>query len=49
MAQPVVNVNVQQAQAFSEVRDLLEQEVAVKRIVMNNKRRQERLKRELGG
>jgi hypothetical protein len=49
MTQPVVNVNVQQAAAFAPVRELLEQEVAVKRIAMNLKRRQERLKRELGG
>lgn len=49
MAQPVVNVNVQQASGLSEVRELLEQEVAIKRIAMNLKRRQERLKRELGG
>jgi hypothetical protein len=49
MAKPVVNVNVQQAASFAPVRELLEQEVAINRIALNLKRRQERLKRELGG
>lgn len=49
MAQAKVNVTVQQGSAIAPVRELLQQEVTVNRLALNLKRRQERLKQELGG
>lgn len=49
MAQAKVNVTVQQSASFAPLRELLQQEVTVNRLALNLKRRQERLKRELGG
>lgn len=49
MAQAKVNVTVQQGAPIAPVRELLSQEVTVNRLALNLKRRQERLKQELGG
>lgn len=49
MAQAKVNVTVLQGASFAPVRELLQQEVTINRLALNLKRRQERLKRELGG
>ena len=49
MTDPVVNVSVNQTAATSEVQQLLNQELAIKRIAANTKFRQSRLKREING
>lgn len=47
MANPVVNVQVNQSPAGSELRERLQEEVTANRIALNLRRRRDRLKQEI--
>jgi len=49
MADPKININVQQGSSIESVRQILQQEVTVNRLALNLKQRKDRLRQELGG